>query len=126
MDKVAGQCERVCKMYVLERPEIPKDLIPLMEQLVKQTLDEFEPLKQAFELLDTNMIQAVEFCGKVEQVEKAIDKTEWDLKKEIFNSDMELARKLQLRDIVTQMAIISDLLENVSDKIELVAMKRRV
>jgi len=48
------------------------------------------------------------------------------LKRDIFDSDLELARKLHLREFVEQIDGIADLAEDIADRLAIYSIKRTV
>jgi len=63
---------------------------------------------------------------KVMLYEKEADIISSALKKEIFDSDVELARKLHLREFVEQIDSIADMAEDVADRLAIYSIKRLV
>jgi len=55
-----------------------------------------------------------------------VDRLQDDLNREIFRSNLELAHKIHLRDLVIRMGFISDSSENAADKISIISIKRRI
>jgi uncharacterized protein Yka (UPF0111/DUF47 family) len=62
----------------------------------------------------------------VDEKESESDRVERDLLCRIFESDMELAEKLLLKDLVLMIGNISDRAEAAADRIGLVAIKRQI
>ena len=63
---------------------------------------------------------------KVMLYEKEADIIGTNLKKAIFNSDLDLAHKLHLREFVEQIDSIADMAEDVADRLAIYAIKRLV
>ena len=66
------------------------------------------------------------YTHKVQEAEKEVDKLQDELMKKIFQSQLGLAHKLQLRDLVLTIGFISDSSENASDKVSLMAIKGKI
>ncbi len=59
-------------------------------------------------------------------MEQESDSTYNDLKKAIFASDMELANKLQLDLLITEVADIADIAEDCADELLIFTLKRDI
>lgn len=126
-DFIAGRAEGFCDMLVLQRPMIPDELSRYLKEIADVSSDMVEKLKEAFERFLEDMEDAVMICHQIEDAEARVDKLEWDAMKAIFsNESLDLAEKLQLKELVEKAAIISDAIENASDRIEIMAVKRKV
>ena len=86
----------------------------------------FAPFLNIGDLLDSDLDRFLKIAARIEELEQKVDKAEWKLLERIFDSDLELARKLQLRDFVRRTAAISDLCEDASDMLEILVVKRRI
>ena len=63
---------------------------------------------------------------KVRLYEKEADIIGSNLKRAIFDSDLDLATKLHLREFVEQIDSVADVAEDVSDRLAIYAIKRLV
>jgi len=70
--------------------------------------------------------EALERAAVIQAKEHEVDELRWRALRKVFGSDMELARKLQMRDLVARMSEISDRIEDASDYIVVIAVKSRV
>jgi uncharacterized protein Yka (UPF0111/DUF47 family) len=62
--------------------------------------------------------------AKVEFYEKEVDRTGLRLKKMIYESDMDLARKHHLRYFADSLGLLSDIAEEVGDRLLIASIKR--
>ena len=67
-----------------------------------------------------------DYSKKVYWLEHESDKTTASLKEGVFDSDMELAQKLQLNSFLTEVADIADLAENCVDQLLIYVIKRDI
>lgn len=67
-----------------------------------------------------------DYSHKVYIMEQESDSTYNDLKKAIFASDMELANKLQLDLLITEVADIADIAEDCADELLIFTLKRDI
>ena len=126
LDRVANVTERAADTLALERPMIPKALETMFEELVKQSTHAFDPFKDIESLLKCEYNDLVDIARRVDNAESRVDKIEWDLTSELFKSKLDLAQKNQLRFFIHTIAKISDSAEDMSDRLELLVLKRRV
>lgn len=63
---------------------------------------------------------------QIEGMESAVDDLQQNLVKDIFGSDFGLAEKMQLREIINMIGHMSDIIEDISDEIEIIMMARKV
>ena len=59
-------------------------------------------------------------------MEKEVDGLQDDLMERIFQSQLSLAHKLQIRDLILAIGHVSDSSENAADKVALMAIKGRI
>lgn len=126
IDKIANKAEAVADSLTLEHPEFPEEWHEDFLDLAKMSVATFAPFMDMRDLLDMGLEEILEVAGKIEEAEQNVDKIEWRLLEKIFNSDLDLARKLQLRDFVRRLGAISDLAEDASDILEILVIKRRI
>lgn len=126
IDKIANKAEAVADSLTLEKPEFPKEWHEDVLQLTKMSAATFAPFLEIRDLLDTSLENILEIARKIEDAEQFVDKIEWRLLEKVFNSELDLAHKLQLRDFVKRIAAISDLSEDASDVLEILVVKRRI
>jgi len=126
MDSVANKAEEVCDQLVLERPEIPEEVREELEAIPSVTVEAFGELAECVRSLWENVDEALERAAVIQAKEHEVDELRWRALRKVFGSDMELARKLQMRDLVARMSEISDRIEDASDYIVVIAVKSRV
>jgi len=126
IDKIANKAEAVADALTLERPAIPEEWHDDFLTLTKRSVATFQPFVDMNALLDMDLDHILDVAKNIEETEQLVDKIEWKLMKKIFDGDLELARKLQLRDFVKRISDISDLSEDASDILEVLVVKRRI
>lgn len=126
-DEVLDKCESLCDYLVLFKPEFPEDITYGLMEILDHTLKAYSFLVNAYHDLMDDMSAVMEICLKIEREEGKIDKIEWNLQKMVFeNEKIDLAQKLLIRDFITFIADLSDIIENSSDRIELIQMTRNI
>lgn len=126
IDKVAGKAEALADSLTLERPIFPQEYHDDFLALLQGSVEAFNPFLNIGDLLDSDLDRFLKIAARIEEAEQLVDRAEWKLLERIFNSDLELAHKLQLRDFVRRAAAISDLCEDASDMLEILVVKRRI
>jgi len=63
---------------------------------------------------------------EVKMAEKRVDEMQDNLMREIFRSNLELAQKVYLRELIIKIGFISDSSENASDKIRVMVVKKQI
>ena len=126
IDDVADEAERVADFFSIERPEIPSKWNEKIREIMEKSISAFNFFRESFMLLYEDTQKAFSHTQKVRKVEKEVDRLQDALNREIFQSNLELAHKIQLRDLVIRMGFISDSSENAADKISMISIKRRI
>jgi predicted phosphate transport protein (TIGR00153 family) len=125
VDKVANKAETVIDDLVLEKPPFPAELAEKILELARDSVAAFQSLRKALETLFGDMSNVLEHTAQVSRLEGVVDKLEWDLIRRIFDMDLDLAVKILLRDTVRAIGSITDRMEDASDRIALMVVKRR-
>ncbi|MBN1785486.1 MAG: TIGR00153 family protein [Candidatus Methanofastidiosa archaeon] len=127
LDNVADEAKHLTDGFFLERPMIPKDLSDDFFQLLKESISPFEDLKIALQVFRDDKEKALAATLEVEKKESKVDKMEHDLRYKIFNhKKIELSQKLHMRNLSLHLAKISDIIEECSDIIEIMLVKRQL
>lgn len=127
VDGIADKVESVGDYYVLYSPFITEEEYHKLLDIGNITLEAFNKLVTAYKVLFTNFDEALVYCQEIEQMEEAVDKIEWDLKKALFeNQNEELAMKILKKDFINSLCDISDRVEDASDILEIMVVKRKI
>ena len=125
-DQLLSQFEGSLWAFTIEQPEIPeefKDGYKSLAGMVVKAVDELGLGARAF---FRNPYDVPAYNHKVMLYEREADIIGTKIKRAIFGSDLELARKLHLREFVEQIDSIADLAEDVADRLAIYAIKRLV
>lgn len=125
VDNVANKAESVVDEIVLTRPHIPDELQDDMFELAKTTVTGFFELRKALNALYSKRKKVMECVKGVSKIEAEVDKLEWQILEKAFASDLDLAKKLHLRDLVKSIGSIADRMENAGDHMALMVVKRQ-
>ncbi len=125
-DQLLSQFEGSLWAFNIEQPEIPgefRDGYKKLAGMVVKAVDELGLGARAF-FRSPHDVPA--YNHKVMLYEREADVISTELKKKIFGSELDLARKLHLREFVEQIDSIADLAEDVADRLAIYAIKRLV
>ncbi len=127
MDKVPNQTESTLEMILTHYIEIPKELQSMVGELLRISGLCVKALMEAAEKLFSDFVSANIAIGKVDQLESDADIIEMELIEKIFGSEkFGDVQKLLLRDVVVNIAGITDKAENAGDCIRIIAAKRMI
>jgi len=126
MDKLIDTSKEVLYNFSIERPNIPKifkaDYIDLTENTTK-CVENLIIATRAF-FVSSPIIK--DHINKVEFYETEVDKITTKIKTEIFSSDLRLSEKQHLRFFVHTVERISDMAEDISERISISVIKRSI
>jgi len=125
-DKVANEAENVVDQIVLQHLVIPSELKTDLLKQVQLAAETFEASKEAAVNLFQELSVAEEKIKETERLENTEDSHERALVKKIFEMNLSLAEKRQLRELVLSIGDIANLSEDCSDRMEIIVLKRRV
>lgn len=125
-DQIANLAERVASFLVLTRPEIPDFMEVGLREMMASTFDTFEPFKKMLDCGFEKCPQLQLLFQEIESREQKVDRLQWDLIKAVFKSDLPLARKIYLKEFIDKIAAISDQIEDVGERLEIIYTKRPI
>lgn len=125
IDNIADDAEKVSDFLRMENPKILPQWKDKIREIAQKTWESFLAFEDCFLLLYEDMERAFSTTHKVEDLEKEIDRLQDTLIREIFQSELSLAEKIHLRELVIKLGYVSDSAENASDKVATMAVKRR-
>jgi len=127
-DTVADKSEEIISMVYLEHIKVlPMMIDPIkrMNQITKQQLDLLvEAIEKIIYKYDPD--QLFETIRTIEMLESDVDSIQNALLDKLFQGDIELALKLHYKQLFDDISSISDLIEDISDSIEIIMLTRKV
>ena len=126
LDKVVNLFDEVAHKFYIEQPDIPEIYHEQLRTLVKQVSDCAENMAIASRAFFRDLATLRDYSQKVFLLEHQSDKTSAKLRKALFDSDLELARKNQINVFVEEVADIADLAEDCIDSLLIFAIKREI
>ncbi len=125
-DNIIDTAKASLMQFSVEQPEIPDEFDEGYRKLAEasyQAADAVVVSTRAF-FRDVDAVKDTLF--KVHHYEKEADGISDTLKRAIFASDLELARKIQLRYFALNVEKVSDEAEQVADRLAISAIKRNI
>ncbi len=134
VDDVANAAEHFCDFCLSQRPEISKAFRGAFQDITRANVEMLPDLKEAIETLRLGQFGWVgddvspfkKIAEKIGIQESDIDDLEWKLTREIFNSDLPLANKMHIHSLLTRITNVSDLIEDVADRIQILITREAI
>lgn len=126
IDKVINEFDEVAHKFYIEQPDIPEQFVEAFRLLVNQASDCAENMAIASRAFFRDFATVRDYSRKVYFLEHESDKTAAHLKTHLFDSDMELAHKIQLNYLIEEVADIADKAEDCVDALLIFTIKRDI
>jgi predicted phosphate transport protein (TIGR00153 family) len=126
VDRLANAAEEILDYLLLQRVQVPAEIMPEIEEIAERSNAVFAEVKEAVTALFRNVNQAVVHTKAIEQLEGDVDHLERVAVKRLFELDIELAHKLQISGFIQRLVRLSDRAEDLSDLIELIVAARHI
>ena len=126
-DKLANAAEASLDFTLLQRIEIPEELVDIAEEIVDRSVDIVDEVQEGLATLFGGNGEVLEYTESIEEIEGEIDAMERDFVQKLFQLDgLELAEKILLRQYLETLVEISDRAEDLSDEMEMLTATREV
>lgn len=126
LDDVINTAKQTLNLFLVEQP----DLLPGMDadwrELTATAASTAEAVVRAARAFFRDPRTVNDHIHKVYFFEKEGDRQAMALKRKIFAADIDLARKMHLRDFALHVDMLSDAAEDVADRLSIYAIKRTV
>jgi predicted phosphate transport protein (TIGR00153 family) len=126
LDPVPNKFESVLLQIYLQKIVFPEDLIENIKELIKINIDAYWLLDKAVKSLFNRSLSAKDIVKDIDEVESKSDKIERKLIKQIFEKDIDNGTKLLFKEVVLEIGSISDRIENVADRINIITIKQQI
>ena len=124
LDKVANKTEDVALTVRLVRPDIPEPIRPVFIDIARITVEQWAPVPGMVAGLLEGRSGLVNEADFLDEKEGEIDKIQRHTTRIIFRDlDVELAHKMLIKQLLDRVCHVSDCIENVGDRISLIAIK---
>ncbi|MFH1501794.1 MAG: DUF47 family protein [Candidatus Eisenbacteria bacterium] len=125
-DEVINTAKETLMLLSVQRPRIPEEFTVDYLELADHGCQAAQELVMGIRAFFRNSPTVTDYVHKVCFWEKEADKVGERLKRKIFGSDLELARKLHLGDFVVHVDTLADEAEDVSERLSISAIKRSI
>ncbi len=126
VDHIPGATQGVLNILFLERPALPEFLKPHLAQLVEINTEAYSKVHLAVVALMEDPSRTRELSNHIDELESRSDRLQQLAIRELFASDLDLARQLQIKDLIRTVGAISDRCEHTADLLNIIAIKRRI
>jgi uncharacterized protein len=126
LDSIIDSFKGVLFYFATEAPEIPDDLRQDYGELAKLSCAAAEALVLAARAFFRDVQTINDHLHKVHYYEKDADVLVTKIRREIFLTELPLANKIHLRFFAERIVWISDMAEDVADKLAIYAIKRTI
>ena len=127
-DRVANKCEYAANMIVFQRFRFPDKYAEDVMKIITITREQFNVLKKSVLQLFMNfsgLLKDHKILDEIRDYESQVDKVEQNLYKQIFALDLDLAERVQMAKMIEYLSDISDIIENIADKIQVMLITRK-
>lgn len=126
MDKIPNKAESILYQIQLQRLELPSELTPNMQRIVDLSYKANQLVYEAAIGLISQKGDIHKLADEIDAKESECDHAERDIIAKIFTMDMDKAEKILLKELIVEFGTLTDRAENVSDRLTLLSVKRRV
>lgn len=126
IDRIPNWAEELVYDIRLQRVVFPENLVPQFRHLVEINVQCFEVLHKAIKALFDDIDAVFRLTQEVDSIESSIDSMEHDLIRAVFDIEERLSYQNLLHRIIRSICDISDRAENVADRLNVLAAKRRI
>jgi predicted phosphate transport protein (TIGR00153 family) len=124
LDKVANDAEDVSQTIRLSRPDIPEEIRAVYAHVCALTVEQWGPVPSMVKTLLEGGGGLVDAADFLDAKEGEIDKIQRGATRVIFRDlELELSHRMLLKQLLDQVCHISDRIEDVGDRISLIAVK---
>ena len=126
-DDVANLCQEIVRHIMLEKVEMPMAIRADLLEIIAITKTQLSILYNAVDLLINDfktLNNDRKVLDDVRAEESKVDNIQAALHERIFNLDISLAEKVYFRDMMEYICDLSDMIEDISDKIQIMLVER--
>lgn len=126
MDKIPNKAESLVNQIKLQRLEFPKELNPNLRRIVTLSCEAIQLVYEAATNLMSRRGGIHKLADEIGVKETQCDHAEQDTIERIFTMDIDKAEKILLKEFIIELGNLTDRAEDVSDRLTLLSVKRRV
>lgn len=127
-DHIANKCEHIANTWVYQRFDLPAEYGEQFMKMISLTFELYEILETSIGRLFSSfnaLLKDHSILDDIRHKESEVDVVEKELYIAVFATDLDLAKKQQISQFVEWLADISDIIENLADKIQIMLITRK-
>lgn len=128
-DSVANKCEHLAMMMVMQNFRFPTDYKEDIKTILSVTHEQFELLQKSVQKLFAKFNELSKdhsILYEIRDLETKVDKIELKLFEDAYSrTDIDLAHQQQLAYFIETLCDLSDIIENIADKIQIMLITRK-
>jgi predicted phosphate transport protein (TIGR00153 family) len=124
LDNVIDRAKHILQDFDVQEPDVEIGYLDLYVQVTSKSVKAVEQVVDATRAFFRNESRMRDCINKVDFYESEADRAGLRLKKQIFQSDMDLARKAHLRYFADALESLSDIAQEVSERLSIASVKR--
>ncbi|RLC32801.1 MAG: hypothetical protein DRH32_02320 [Deltaproteobacteria bacterium] len=126
VDKILGHFETILHIIKGQKVVIPDFIMPKVQELFTFSLESCDLMLKQIEALFSTQQGIRELVSDIDLLESRCDHIERSLISAVFSSDLDLARKIEVKELILMIGNISDQVDRVSKRVNIIRMKRIV
>jgi len=123
IDKIANGSEAAAEFMLLTHPELDEQTKTHLQAIVEATVRSYRHILEMHDGFEDGRV-VLELAHKVEEEEQAVDRLFATAVRQLFDSELDLARKIHLKMLLDRIAAISNRVEDASDRFSVMVSKR--
>ena len=124
LDNVIDRAKQIVQEFDVQQPDVEIGYLDLYVQVTNKSVKAVEQVVDAARAFFRNESRLRDCINKVDFFETEADRAGLRLKKQIFQSDLDLARKQHLRYFADALESLSDIAQEVSEQLAIASIKR--
>jgi predicted phosphate transport protein (TIGR00153 family) len=126
VDEIPRSLERILSMISTQKIALPEFLVPDIHEIMRISMKSCELMAKQIDVMIKKKEGIRAFMSTIDQNENHCDHIEQRIIVKLFESDLKPFYKLQFKDLVAVLGEISDQVDRVSKRVNIMTMKRRV
>jgi predicted phosphate transport protein (TIGR00153 family) len=126
MDKIPNKAESILYQIQLQRLRLPEELTSSLRRIVDLTCQAVQLVYEAAKGLISQEGDIHQLADRIDDKESECDHAERDTIARIFAMGIDTAEKALLKELIIELGTLTDRAEDVSDRLTILSVKRRV
>ena len=127
-DKIANRCEDVAYNMILQGFLFPEDFHADLKDIIAVTHQQFALLEESISMLFSdfkNFLKDHSILDDIRELESKVDRIERKLLKKTYAYGLDAAHTTQMANFVQSTCDISDVIEDIADKLQIMLVTRK-